>query len=82
MKLRNEAIRLLTVYQEHKDSDDAMMRRRAHLALDRFLMENREEVTQAYIKTMSAKKRSWYRRLFNANRNDKVDRSTKATLKQ
>ena len=41
-RLRDEALRLLTTYEEHKGSDDATLRRKAHLDLDKFLMENRE----------------------------------------
>lgn len=40
--LHTEALRLLTIYNEYKDSNDEFMRRKAHLDLDRFLMENRE----------------------------------------
>jgi hypothetical protein len=42
-KLRDEAERLLETYTIHKDSDDPNMRRKAHLDLDRFLMQHREE---------------------------------------
>ena len=37
-----EAKRLLETYTLHKDSPDIEMRRKVHLDLDRFLMENRE----------------------------------------
>ena len=41
-RLRDEASRLLTVYVEYKDCNVDFMRRKAHLDLDRFLMEHRE----------------------------------------
>ena len=37
-----EAKRLLELYRAYKDSDDDWRRRKAHVDLDRFLMENRE----------------------------------------
>lgn len=39
---RDEAARLHTCYMLHRDSKDEDMRRKAHLDLDRYLMENRE----------------------------------------
>ena len=41
-RLRDEAERLLTVYRMYKDSEDPTLRRRAHVEVDRFLMEHRE----------------------------------------
>lgn len=41
-RLHDEAVRLLTVYDEHKNSTDENMRRKAHLDLDYFLMRHRE----------------------------------------
>ena len=38
----DEVKRLLELYQLYKDSDDDWRRRKAHIDLDRFLMENRE----------------------------------------
>lgn len=38
----DEAKRLLELYTIYKDSDDAWRRRKVHVDLDRFLMENRE----------------------------------------
>ena len=38
----DEAKRLLELYTLYKDSDDDWRRRKAHVDLDRFLMENRE----------------------------------------
>lgn len=38
----DEAKRLLELYTIYKDSDDNWRRRKAHVDLDRFLMENRE----------------------------------------
>ncbi len=37
-----EAKRLLELYTTYKDSEDDWRRRKAHIDLDRFLMENRE----------------------------------------
>lgn len=37
-----EAKRLLELYTTYKDSEDDWRRRKAHVDLDRFLMENRE----------------------------------------
>lgn len=42
-KLRDEAERVLETYTIHKDSEDESLRRKAHLDLDRFLMQHREE---------------------------------------
>lgn len=39
---RDEAARLHECYMLHRDSEDEDMRRKAHLDLDRYLMENRE----------------------------------------
>lgn len=41
-RLIDEATRLLTLYEEHKDSQIEWKRRKAHVDLDRFLMEHRE----------------------------------------
>ena len=38
----DEAKRLLELYMIYKDSEDDWRRRKAHVDLDRFLMENRE----------------------------------------
>lgn len=38
----DEAKRLLELYTIYKDSDDDWRRRKAHVDLDRYLMENRE----------------------------------------
>lgn len=42
VRLLNEAEHLLGVYEIHKDSQDETIRRKVHMDLDRFLMENRE----------------------------------------
>lgn len=42
-RLRDEATRMLEIYTEHKDSSVDDLRRKAHIDLDRFLMEHREE---------------------------------------
>lgn len=41
-RLRDEAARLSETYRMYKDSEDPAFRRRAHLELDKFLMEHRE----------------------------------------
>ena len=41
-RLRDETERLLTVYAEHRNSDDPKIRLKVHVELDRFLMYNRE----------------------------------------
>ena len=33
---------MLTIYEKHKNSEDQDMRRKVHVSLDRFLLENRE----------------------------------------
>ena len=59
-----EAKRLLECFILHKDSPDIEMRRKVHLDLDRFLMENREtaivcieRVIAAELKDLLAEKR-------------------------
>ena len=71
--LHVEALRLLTIYEEHKDSEIDYVRRKAHVDLDRFLMENRETAAllmvqglQDAIDQQVTEKRAtvpWYRRL-------------------
>ena len=41
-RLRDEAIRLRTIYEEHQDNPDNFMRRKAHIDLDKFLMQHRD----------------------------------------
>jgi len=53
-RLQEEALRLLTTYEEHKNSEDGYMRRKAHVDLDRFLMENREVAIMCMERTLSA----------------------------
>lgn len=75
-RLHDEALRLLTVYEEYKDSGDEFMRRKAHLDLDRFLMEHREVAALLIVQglrfeidnlrvepTLKPTKRPWYRRI-------------------
>lgn len=40
-QLHSEALRLLTTYEEYKDSPNEHLRRKVHLDLDRFLMQHR-----------------------------------------
>lgn len=73
-RLHDEAVRLLTVYDEHKNSADESMRRKAHLDLDYFLMRHREVAAillveglqreiDSYKAAPPAKKVPWYKRL-------------------
>lgn len=41
-RLRDEAARLSETYKMFKDSEDPAFRRRAHVELDKFLMQHRE----------------------------------------
>lgn len=91
-RLRDEAVRLLTIYEEHKDSTDEFMRRKAHVDLDRFLMEHREtaallmveglkrEIGSIVVELDFEKPVPWYRKIFggmkNADSNNKVDKET------
>lgn len=63
-KKHEEAKRLLETYTLHKDNPDIEVRRKVHLDLDRFLMENREtaivcieRVIAAELKDLLAEKR-------------------------
>lgn len=72
----DEIRRLQETYGIYKDCDDPAMRRKAHLDVDRFLMENREtalicmeQVLDNELKSLRAKqvtkviKPPWYRRV-------------------
>lgn len=41
-RLKDEATRLLALYELYKDSDNEHMRRKVHVDIDKFLMQNRE----------------------------------------
>lgn len=89
-RLRDEAQRLLTTYEDHKNSEDDILRRKVHIDMDRFLMENRETAMllvvkglQAEIDRMTEEKRKvpWFKKILkrgdtNADDNDNVDRPT------
>ena len=89
-RLRDEAQRLLTTYEEHKDSPDESLRRKVHVDMDRFLMEHREiamllvvEGLQERINHLTAEKRKvpWFKKILkrgdtNADDNDNIDRPT------
>lgn len=74
-RLHDEAVRLLTVYDEHRNSADENMKRKAHLDLDYFLMRHRDvamilfveglqrEIDDLKIKQAPAKV-PWYKRRF------------------
>lgn len=70
-KLHDEAARLLTLYEEYKDSEDAVLRRRVHVDLDRFLMENREIAALLMVSGLKSElanipappRLPWYKRL-------------------
>lgn len=53
-QLHDEATRLLTIYEEHKDNPDEFLCRGAHIQLDRFLMENRETAIILIVKGLQA----------------------------
>ena len=72
----DEIRRLQETFSIYKDCDDPTMRRKAHLDVDRFLMENREtalicmeQVLASELKDLKAKqatkviKPPWYRRV-------------------
>ena len=50
---RDEARRLLELYTIYKDSKDDWRRRKAHVDLDRFLMENRETAIMCIERVLS-----------------------------
>lgn len=73
-RLHDEALRLLTVYDEYRNSNDDYMRRKAHVDLDRFLMEHREVAMLLVVQGLRHEidnllpkstpvKRPWYRRI-------------------
>lgn len=75
-RLRDEALRLLTLYEEHHDSAIDWKRRKVHVDLDRFLMENRhtaillmleglqQEMDNINIELNFAEAPPWYKRVF------------------
>jgi hypothetical protein len=76
-RLHDEALRLLTVYDEYKDSSDEYLRRKVHIDLDRFLMQHREIAAILLIQglqdtiskpVVSQKKEPWYKRLFGGDK--------------
>lgn len=79
-RLHEEALRLLTTYEEHKNSTDEHMRRKAHLDLDRFLMEHREvaailfvgglqvEIEALSVPDRKVTKAPWYRRFIKGGK--------------
>ena len=81
-RLKDEATRLLTIYEEYKNCNDEYMRRKAHVDLDRFLMQHREiaavlmvqglqdafdQIVTEY-KTEEAASVPWYKRLIGVKR--------------
>lgn len=50
---RDEARRLLELYTAYRDSEDDWRRRKAHIDLDRFLMENRETAIMCIERVLS-----------------------------
>ena len=78
-RLRDEASRLLTIYEEHKDSKDEFMRRKATVELDRFLMENRETAATLMVRGLQGeidalvetkRKVPWYKKLLKGGADD------------
>lgn len=72
----DEIRRLQETYHIYKDNEDPVLRRKAHLDVDRFLMENREtalicmeQVLDAELKDLKAKQATkiirppWYQRM-------------------
>ena len=92
-RLKDEATRLLTVYEMYKDSEYDYMRRKAHMDIDRFLMENRETAMllvvqglqdafeQEVAKQKSTHKSSaaapWYKRIIGGKRDESNKRNRK-----
>ena len=82
-RLKDEASRLLTVYEEYKNCNDDFMRRKAHVDLDRFLMEHRDIAAVLMVQGLQdafdqlvvehekqkAAKRPWYKRVIGGVRN-------------
>lgn len=80
-RLKDEATRLLTLYVEYKDCNDDFKRRKAHIDLDRFLMEHREvagilmvqglqDAFDALVReSKPAKQMPWYKRMIGGIRN-------------
>lgn len=72
-RLHDEAVRLLTVYDEHKHSADEALRRKVHIDLDHFLMCHREVAAILFVeglqreidalKKKSEPKRPWYQKV-------------------
>lgn len=93
-RLHLEAIRLLTIYEEYKDSDDEFLRRKAYVELDRFLMANRETAIMLMVKglqteidaVVETKRRvPWYKKLLKggaSNGNDNHNSSDTIHSKQ
>lgn len=82
----DEIRRLQETYSIYKDCEDSIMRRKAHLDVDRFLMENREtalicmeQVLDAELKSLKVKqatkviKPSWYRRVAHSLQRRRID---------
>lgn len=84
-RLKDEATRLLTVYEEYKNCNDDYMRRKVHVDLDRFLMEHREVAAVLMVQGLQdafdqivveqlqqeQKRIPWYRRVIGGVRNGK-----------
>lgn len=73
----DEVKRLLELYTLYKDSDDDWRRRKAHIDLDRFLMENRE----AAILCMEQVLADEIHTLVNANKKPRAKRSWLSKMK-
>lgn len=83
-RLKDEASRLLTLYEEYKNCNDEYMRRKVHIDLDRFLMEHREVAAVLMVQGLQSafedlvkmdkaakklpKQIPWYKRLLGGNR--------------
>lgn len=86
-RLKDEATRLLTVYEEYKDSPDEWRRRKAHIDLDRFLMQHRDTAILLFVSGLqteidalvdTARQVPWYKKLlkggsYNAKSNNTLN---------
>lgn len=80
-RLKDEASRLLTVYEEYKNCNNEYMRRKVHIDLDRFLMEHREIAAVLMVQGLqdafdqivteykTPQKKPWYKRLLGGKHN-------------
>jgi hypothetical protein len=86
-KLNNEAMRIMTVYLEHRNSSDEVLKRKVHIELDRFLMSNRDVAIELMIECMQGRlneRLPWYKKLIGGSSNGSntnAKASSKGTLR-